>query len=84
MSGPAPAAGDVSRADVEYALDATLWAACLRVSVERGAVSLDESLAAHFAHLAYHYPVLYAALALWLSTAQGDALLPPYDKDGAT
>ena len=82
MSGTAPAAGAVSRADVLYALDATLAAVCLQVSVGRGLVSLDESLAAHFAYLAFTYPALYDALRLYLSEATGDALLPPYDKDG--
>ena len=76
MRGPAPAAGGVSQEAVEYALDATLWVACLQVSVERGRVSLEDSLAVHFAHLGAYYPELYAALVLWLSEATGDVLLP--------
>ena len=82
MRGAVPAAGGVSREDVEYALDATLWAACLQVSAERGLVSLDESLAGHFAHLGAHYPVVYAALRLYLSYSTGDVLLPPCGKRG--
>ena len=76
MTRPAPAAGGVSREDVEFALDATLWAACLQVSVECRLADIDESLAEHFAHLGVHYPALHEALRLYLSEATGDALMP--------